>query len=227
MEIQLWSDFACPWCALGLYRLDAAREQFEHGADITVVHRAFELAPRAPAKRSQTMAEVLAMKYGMSPDQVKAGHDRLTAFGAEVGMAFEFDRIQLGSTFDAHRLARAGRGTAVEGALIERLFAAYFTEGQLLSDHRVLLAAAMAAGMSPDVARAVLGSDAHAGDVRADERAARESGITGVPHFVIDGTWAVPGAQDVDTLLVALGRAWERSEVSARTGGWTQTPATR
>ena len=50
-------------------------------------------------------------------------------------------------------------------------------------------------------------------DVRADEAAARELGITGVPHFVINGAWAVPGAQDVDTLVTVLRRAWERTEV--------------
>ena len=102
--------------------------------------------------------------------------------------------------------------------MVKRLFSAYFTEGELLSDHGVLLGAAVAAGMSPDVARSVLESDAHAGDVRADERIAREAGITGVPYFVIDGGWAVPGAQDVDTLLLALNRAWERSSASASAG---------
>jgi predicted DsbA family dithiol-disulfide isomerase len=213
--IELWSDFACPWCALGLYRLDAALERFEHGDAVTVVHRAFELDPGAPAHRTQTLGEVLAAKYGMSPEQVHAGHEHLAALGREVGMEYHFDRIQLGNTFDAHRLTRAARGTVVEDALVKRLFSAYFTEGELLSDPGVLLASAEAAGMSPDVARSVLESDAHAADVRADERTAREAGITGVPYFVIGGGWAVPGAQDVDTLLLALSRAWERSAASA------------
>ena len=84
------------------------------------------------------MDEVLARKYGMSPAQVQAGHERLTAMGAEVGMVFDFGAIQLGNTFDAHRLARAARGTPVEDALVKGLFAAYFTEGRLLSDPEVL-----------------------------------------------------------------------------------------
>ena len=74
VHIEVWSDFACPWCALGIYRLDRARAEFEHGGEITVRHRSFELDPRAPARRTQTMAEVLALKYGMSPEQVHAGH---------------------------------------------------------------------------------------------------------------------------------------------------------
>ena len=211
MEIEIWSDFACPWCALGLYRLDAALEQFEHADEVTVRHRAFELDPRAPAKRPQSMEEMLRAKYGMGPEQIRAGHDRLRAMGREVGMEFNFDDIQLGSTFDAHRLAQAAGGTELEEPLVKRLFAAYFSEGKLLSDHDVLRDVARAAGMEADVVDKVLGSDALVDEVRADEAAARELGITGVPHFVINGAWAVPGAQDVDTLVAVLRRAWERT----------------
>lgn len=211
MQLDIWSDFACPWCALGVYRLDAAQEQFEHTDEITVVHRSFELDPRAPAKRPQTMEQVLATKYGMSPEQVHAGHQRLTSLGGEVGMVFDFERIQLGSTFDAHRVAQAARGTAEEEAVVKGFFAAYFTEGRLLSDHQVLRDVATAAGMEPAVVDKVLASEAYEVEVRADEAEAREQGITGVPHFVIDGTWAIPGAQDVETMVLVLRRAWDRS----------------
>jgi predicted DsbA family dithiol-disulfide isomerase len=214
MDIEVWSDFACPWCALGLYRLDAALEQFVHGAQVSVVHRSFELDPRAPARRAQTMDEVLAAKYGMNPEQVRAGHERLTALGRQVGFVFDFDRIQLGSTFDAHRLAQSARGTAAEGALVKGLFGAYFTEGRLLSDHEVLVDVAAGAGIDPGAARAVLAGDAFSAEVRADESTARELEVTGVPHFLINGKWAVPGAQDTETLLILLNRAWERTEVS-------------
>jgi predicted DsbA family dithiol-disulfide isomerase len=215
VEIQLWSDFACPWCALGLYRLDAARREFAHGDEITVVHRAFELDPHAPARRPQSMDEVLAAKYGMSPAQVRAGHERLSALGDEVGLEFHFDRIQLGNTFDAHRLTRAAQGTAAEHALVVRLFGAYFTEGQLLSDRGVLLEAATAAGLDASLAADVLAGDAYAGEVRADEASARDLGINGVPYFLIDGKWAVPGAQDTETLVLTLNRAWERARPEA------------
>jgi len=159
------------------------------------------------------MDEVLAAKYGMSPEQVRLGHQRLTELGQEVGMVFDFERVQLGSTFDAHRLAVAVRGTDAEDGLVKNLFAAYFTEGKLLSDPEVLVEAAAAAGIDPDVARAVVEGGEWADEVRHDEATARELGITGVPHFVINGQWAVPGAQDVPTLVTVLRRAWERTEV--------------
>jgi predicted DsbA family dithiol-disulfide isomerase len=213
VEIAVWSDFACPWCALGLYRLDAARAQFEHGGDITVVHRSFELDPRAPAVRPQTMEQVLAAKYGMSPAQVHEGHARLTSLGEEVGMTFDFDRIRLGSTFDAHRLTQSVRGTASEEAVVKGLFAAYFSEGRQLSDPAVLTEVGVSAGLDAEDVRAVVESDRFTAEVRADEAEARELDVTGVPYFLINGKWAVPGAQDVETLVTVLRRAWERTEL--------------
>jgi predicted DsbA family dithiol-disulfide isomerase len=212
MQIDLWSDFACPWCALGFYRLEAALRQFAHADEVTVVHRAFELDPRAPARRTQSMTEMLASKYGMSAAQIHAGHERLTSLGAEVGLEFRFDRAQMGNTFDAHRLASAARGTPVENDLVKGLFGAYFTDGGLLSDHEVLAGVAAKAGMDAAAVETVLTSNAYASDVRADEAMARDLGITGVPHFLINDKWSVPGAQDVETLVLTLDRAWERSE---------------
>jgi protein disulfide-isomerase len=146
----------------------------------------------------------------MRPEQVRAGHARLTALGAEVGFAFDFGRVRLGNTFDAHRLTQAARGTEWEGALVRRLFAAHFGEGRQLSDHEVLRQEAQSVGLPEHVTEEVLGGTAYAEDVRADEATASELDVTGVPYFLIGGAWPVPGAQDVETLRVLLERAWSR-----------------
>jgi predicted DsbA family dithiol-disulfide isomerase len=212
VRIDVWSDFACPWCALGIYRLDAALEQFDHADAVEVVHRAFELDPRAPARRGLNMAEAVAKKYGISLEQAAAGHEHLAALGREVGIQLRFDQVQLGSTFDAHRLARSAQGTASVHALVKGLFGAYFTDGRLLSDPTVLLDVATAAGLDVDLARGVVAGDAYASDVRADEAEARDLDVMGVPHFLINGRWPIPGAQDIETLGLVLRRAWERLE---------------
>ena len=211
MEIQIWSDFACPWCALGFTRFDVALEQFEHADDVTLVHRSFELDPSAPPRRHVTMEEALRRKYGMGPEQVAAGHARLTEMGAEVGFDFHFERIQLGNTFDAHRVAQAARGSEHEHALIAGLFAAYFTEGRLLSNHDVLRDVAGTAGLDEVLIDKVLGGELFAREVRLDESAAQELEVTGVPFFLVDGRWPIPGAQDVETLVTVLDRAWARA----------------
>jgi protein disulfide-isomerase len=210
VRIDVWSDFACPWCVLGLLRLDAALADFEHGDAFEVVHRAFELDPRAPRRRERTMAEAVATKYGMSSERVRSGHQRMTELGREVGFTFDFERVQLGNTFDAHRLARAARGRPSERALVRGLFDAYFTDGRLLSDHNVLRDVATDAGLDEGVVGAVLDEELYGDEVRADETEAYDLGVTGVPYFLIAGAWPIPGAQDVETLGIVLRRAWSR-----------------
>jgi predicted DsbA family dithiol-disulfide isomerase len=210
MQIEVWSDYACPWCALGLARLEIALGAFEHGESVTVRHRSFELHPRAPARSEGTMEEVVGRKYGLHREQVRAGHAQLTALGSEVGFTFSFERVQLGSTFDAHRLSQAVRGSAPEQALVRGLFAAHFGDGRQLSDHAVLRDVARAAGVPDDVTQPVLGGTRYTAEVRADEAAAEELDVTGVPYFLIASAWPVPGAQDVETLRILLRRAWSR-----------------
>jgi predicted DsbA family dithiol-disulfide isomerase len=127
-----------------------------------------------------------------------------------VGFTFDFDQVRLGNTFDAHRLTQAVRGTEWEEALVRRLFAAHFGEGRQLSDQDVLRGVARSVGLPQDITEEVLGGTAYASDVRADEAAAAELDVTGVPFFLIGGAWPVPGAQDVETLRVLLERAWSR-----------------
>jgi predicted DsbA family dithiol-disulfide isomerase len=210
MQIDVWSDYACPWCALGTARLDVAVRTFEHGDSVTVVHRAFELDPRAPASSAASSEEAVSRKYGIAPERVRAGHAQITALGAEVGFTFDFDRVRLGNTFDAHRLTEAVRGTAWEAPLVRQLFAARFSEGRQLSDHDVLRDIAGSVGVPAARSADVLAGPAHAEEVRADEAEATELGVTGVPYFLIGGAWPVPGAQDVETLGVVLQRAWSR-----------------
>jgi predicted DsbA family dithiol-disulfide isomerase len=210
MQIDVWSDYACPWCALGTARLNVALGDFEHGDAVSVVHRAFELDPRAPANSTTSSEEAVSRKYGMPPEQVRAGHAQITALGAEVGFTFDFDRVRLGNTFDAHRLTEAVRGTAWEAPLVRQLFAARFSEGRQLSDHEVLRDIAGVVGVPATRIEEVLAGPAYAEEVRADEAAATELGVTGVPYFLIGGAWPVPGAQDIETLGVVLQRAWSR-----------------
>lgn len=212
MEVQVWSDVVCPWCYIGKRRLDEAIERFAHAGELEVRHRSFELDPGAPAVRAGDHSEHLARKSGISVDEARESHRRLAALGAEHGLTLRFDIARGGNTFDAHRLLHLAYAHDRQAAVKERLFAAYFTEGAPIGERDTVQAIGVEAGLDAALVAKVLGSDSYAADVRADEQLARDFDITGVPFFVIDGRYAVAGAQRADVLLDALEQAWSEKD---------------
>jgi predicted DsbA family dithiol-disulfide isomerase len=210
LRVDIWSDIACPWCYIGKRHLEQALDRFAHRDDVEVVWRAFELDPSAPRIRdsSQTYAERLGKKYGMPPEEAQRRIDHMVGIAAKDGLAFRFDHIKPGNTFDAHRLLHLGHERGIQDAVKERVLRAYMTEGQAIGDPAVLLALALEAGLDEQEARAVLDSDRYAAEVRADEALARQLGISGVPFFVLAGRLGISGAQPADVLLGALDKAW-------------------
>jgi predicted DsbA family dithiol-disulfide isomerase len=209
VNVEIWSDIACPWCYVGKRRFEAALAAFEHRDDVTVTWRSFELDPTAPREREVDGATHLADKYGTSREQALAMHRRMTDVAAEEGLDFRFDLARGGNTFDAHRLIHLAATYGHQAAAKERLMRAYFTEGEHVDDHETLVRLAGEAGLDADEARAVLGSDEYADAVREDEELARRIGINGVPFFVLGRRYGVSGAQTPDVLLEALEKSWE------------------
>jgi predicted DsbA family dithiol-disulfide isomerase len=213
LRIDVWSDIACPWCHVGKRRLEAALAAFPHRDHVEVVWRAFELDPSAPralaAPPSTSYAARLARKYGTSVARAEGMVASMTTIASRDGLDFRFDRVRPGNTFDAHRLLHFALDRGRQDALKERLFTAYLSEGEAMSDHETLVRLAVEAGLDADEARATLASDAYAREVRADESLASRLGITGVPFFVFGGRLAVSGAQPVELFEEALARGWE------------------
>ena len=215
LRVDVWSDIACPWCYVGKRRLERALKEFPH--EVRVVWHAFELDPAAPKERDPNVSHVerIAKKYGLSIARAQQATDQLTAAGRGEGIAFDFAHIRSGNTFDAHRVVHLAQSRGAQGAVKERFLRAYFEEGALMSDHGTLLRLAVEAGLDESEVADVLASDAYADAVRADEADAHAVGIDGVPCFVMDGRFAVSGAQPPQVLLSALTHAF--SEKAART----------
>ncbi|MCU1452836.1 MAG: oxidoreductase [Acidimicrobiales bacterium] len=219
MRVEIWSDVVCPWCYIGKRRFEAAVAEFEHGDEVEVVWRSFELDPSAPATRDGSYVDRLAGKYGTAPAQAQTMLDRMTDAAAADGLDFRFDRAKPGNTFDAHRLLHLAGTRGVQDQLKERLMRATFTEGEPIGDPAALVHLAADAGLDRDEAQRVLDGDAFGDEVRADERRATQIGISGVPFFVFDDRLAVSGAQPADVMLDVLQQAWaERRPVVVTTG---------
>jgi predicted DsbA family dithiol-disulfide isomerase len=223
MKVEIWSDVVCPWCYIGKRRFEDALARFGHRDDVEVEWRAFELDPGAPAIRSGDNVERLAQKYGMSRDQAQAAQERVARVADDEGLTFDFSVAKSGNSFDAHRLIHLAfdrGGARAQDAMKERLFRAYFTEGEPIGDRDTLVRLAVdadlgAVSLTGEDVRAVLDSDAYADAVRSEEREAQGFGISAVPFFVIDRTYGVSGAQPADALLEVLETAWDESHPKA------------
>jgi predicted DsbA family dithiol-disulfide isomerase len=212
MQLEIWSDIACPWCYVGKRRMEAALAEFEHRDEVEVTWRSFELDPTAPADRGISHAELIARKYGRTLEEVAAMDAQLTGVAAAEGIDMKLSEIRSGSTFDGHRLIHLAAAHGLQDAMKERLMRAYFSEGALVADHETLATLAAEVGLPADEVREVLLTERFAEDVRDDERTAQGAGIQAVPCFVIDRRFGASGAQDPSILLDFLRHGWSQRE---------------
>ncbi|MGB3830848.1 MAG: DsbA family protein [Mesorhizobium sp.] len=204
LSVDVVSDVVCPWCFIGQKRLDKAVAA-AGDIDVHVNWRPFQLDPTIP-RGGQDRRQYMLAKFG-SEQRIRDIHARIEPLGAAEGIAFAFDAIEVApNTLDAHRVARwaGAAGEAVQNRLVRRLFQLYFEEGADVGDHAVLAAAAREAGMDAAVVETLLPTDADVEAVRNEIATASRMGITGVPCFLIEGKYAVMGAQETDVLADAL-----------------------
>jgi predicted DsbA family dithiol-disulfide isomerase len=211
MKIEVWSDVICPWCYIGKRRLEMALAKFPHWENVQVIWRSFELDPDSPRQLPGTLEEMLAQKYGVSPQEAAAMNARVTEVAKEVGLEYRLADAHPGNTFDAHRLLHFAASRQLDDSAAERLMHAYFSESLAVGDHAALARLAPEFGITENEALTMLKSDTYAKDVRADEDRAANFGITAVPFFLIDENVAVSGAQPVEVFASALQKAWEAS----------------
>jgi predicted DsbA family dithiol-disulfide isomerase len=212
MRVDIWSDVVCPWCYVGKARFEKALSTFEHRDEVEVVFHSFELDPSYPRdKRGETNLRMLSEKYGMSPDQAREADGRVGGLARAEELGFNSER-PVGNTFDIHRVLHLGLAKGVQRELVSAVNEAYFAQARQVFDHDVITEVAAGAGLDAAEVGKVLDSDDFADEVRQDEAAAGQLGISGVPFFVFDMALAVSGARETELFSQALNQAWERND---------------
>jgi predicted DsbA family dithiol-disulfide isomerase len=202
-RLDIISDPICPWCYIGAANLTRALET-ARAQPFDIHWRPFQLNPDMAPEGADRRA-YLDAKFG-GPDRARQIYARIEAAAAEAGLDLHFDLIRrTPNTLDAHRLIRWAVAEGVQTPLVGQLFRRYFREGKDISNPDVLAAAATAAGMDEPLVRRLLASDADVEEVRAEDAAFREMGVTGVPTFILGNRYVITGAQppEVWTRIVA------------------------
>ena len=175
MKLEIWSDYACPYCYIGKRFLEAAQAEFEHAREVEIVFRAFELDPTSGPAVTTTTLDRIMRKYGKSRSDAQAMIDHITSMGERCGLDMRYASVRYTNTFDAHRLTKFAEQHERGAEMTERLFRAYFTDNFPLADHDVLVGLAQDVGLDGDAVRAMLTSTDFAEDVRRDETRASQA----------------------------------------------------
>lgn len=189
IEISVWSDYVCPFCYLELPYLDRLREEF--GDEVKINWRAYELRPD-PVPTLDPDGEYLHRVWEQS----------VYPMAESRGMELRLPPVQPRSrkAFEAVEFAReAGRFPEMH----EALFAGFFQSGRDLADIDVLVEIGASVGLDAKELRLALEERRYAEKVLADERQAKEIGISGVPATVIsngENAFLVSGAASYESL---------------------------
>lgn len=199
MRIDFIFDTVCPWCYVGKRRFLRALAQ-RPGARVDVRWRPFLLNPDIPLE-GLDRATYLDRKFG-GPSRINRIHGAVAAAGREEGIDFAFDRItRTPNTLHSHRLIRFASQMGREGDVVEAIYHAYFCEGRDIGLIDELTAIGAALGLPEGPLRTYLLGDADIATVMNDNARAHRLGVNGVPCLILDGAYALAGAQEPDILL--------------------------
>jgi predicted DsbA family dithiol-disulfide isomerase len=220
VQIDVWADVVCPWCYLGKRRLELAIAESAHPAEVHVTYHAFELDPKAAHSTGETVLAWLAQRYGTDLDGAREIAERPAVMGRPDGVHIDVDRQLRANSFDAHRLVALGLaqgGPALQAAVLERFYSAHFSEGKLIDDIETLQRLGAEAGLDGRRVSAVLAGPEFGDHVRADEAAATDIGITGVPFFMANRRVALSGLHSTDVLgqLIEAAASGDHESMSA------------
>ena len=211
MQIDIWSDVACPWCFIGKRRFERALAGWAHRDEVQVTWHSYQLDPSLPEHHDGTEAEYLASRKGMPIDQVRQMFAHVTEQAAGEGLAYDFDRVVVANSIRAHQLLHLAKAHGRADEVKEALLSAHFEQGVDIGSIDALARIGVAAGLDEAEIRASLADERRLPAVRADIAQAQQLGVSGVPFFVFDMRLGVSGAQPPEVFAQALERAREAS----------------
>ena len=220
LTIDIYSDVVCPWCAIGYGQLTKALAELDGEIAAQIRWRPFELNPDMPDEGEEQEAH-LQRKYGRSAADGSAVRSQMKQIADSAGVSLAYDGgaeppppAMMWNTRDCHKLltfALEQAGPDAQTRLNLALFEAHFNRRANLSDRDVLLDIAAQVGLHREAAKAALDDKELEARVVAEERAAWDHNITGVPAMIVNGAFLIPGAQSPETYVNALRKVAEKS----------------
>jgi predicted DsbA family dithiol-disulfide isomerase len=202
LQIDVFSDIACPFCYIGELRLERVLKDFPD-VQLEWTWHPFQLQPALP-KRGVPWDEFSRQKFG-GLEQRRAAFAQVVQNGSSEGVQFDFERMPVApNTLDAHRLVQHASSRGLGHAMALRLFEAYFTQAVDITDPDELERLAVEVGLETSAIKALLESDEHHDEVQRSQLEAEQLGIRGVPFYIFNRQYALSGAQPSEMFEQAI-----------------------
>jgi predicted DsbA family dithiol-disulfide isomerase len=209
MKVEIWSDIMCPFCFIGKQKFEKALNSLAFSDKIEVVWKSFQLSPSLRTTPGMDAYDLLAEEKGQTREWSINAHKQVEQIGIDAGVYFHFDKTIPANTFQAHRLVHLaqtiGKGSEAE----ERMFQAFFVNGENIDDVEFLKKVGRELGLSEEQVGLLSDSNMFSDEVERDMYEARQINVRGVPYFVFNDRYAVSGAQEVETFVGVLEKSFQ------------------
>jgi len=230
-DIEITSDVVCPWCYIGHNRLSRAivnhKKTFPDDT-FNLKYLPFYLNPPPQLQSnsippfpvtSRSRQEYYAEKFG--PERAAQIFKNMSQVSASEGLNMKFGG-KTGVSRNGHRLVHYAQnhgGEEAQNKTMLGLWKRYFEQEIDITELDVLVETGVEAGLgnSEDVKKFLESGDGgREVDLLAEE--ARGKGISGVPHYEIQGTWEISGAQE-PAAFEAIFKRWKTVENKQHANG--------
>lgn len=210
MQITIWSDFVCPFCFIGATHLDKALENFEHADEVEIEYKSYQLEPGAEYVPGRSYKDAMIERKGASEEQIDQMLSQVTEMAANAGLDYDFETMKLTDTYPAHRVFQYANEEGKGVEYYNKLYEAFFLDGELISDPKVLTRIASEISLDSERVQEILDNEkAYDKEVVTDIFQAQQVGAQGVPFFVFNNKYAVSGAQPVEVFSQVLDQVYD------------------
>ena len=207
MKIEIFSDFACPFCYIGKKRLEQAIRETGLEDDVEIEYKSYQLNPYASKTEAKPFYESMMEKYKNTREEVEMMASTIQDRAKEVGLTYHFEQMRTGNTEHAHRLAKWARSHGKEADFVEAMMDGYFTKGLNVNDKEALVQVAKSVGLPEGEAKDVLENDRFAEELAKDRYDAQQLQVQSVPFFVFENKYGIIGAEPLEVFTRTLKQA--------------------
>lgn len=211
MKIEIWADVACPYCFIGKKKLENTLQKFPHADQVELVWHSYELDPGLKKEPVSTSY----LEYYQDEKDVL---DELYQLSEGVDIQFNFGKVVITSTADALRVVKFARKYNLEADTIEAFFQAYFTNGECISDRKVITKIPGKVGLPVEELIRMLDSNEYINELAQDIRYSEDKlNLQYIPFYLFNNKTVIQGSIPNEVYLETLEKSfadWSANGVS-------------